>query len=130
MLTILKVEPGKFPERIDIPGNLTSMQRVVGGNIQAIYPFQEPIALICHDEAKLIGLPLNRALRDEDGNIYDVIAGTFFLCGAPLEEENSVSLTEEQLSRFEVMYHTPVVFIRIDSQLICIPMMEPQPEAP
>ncbi len=69
-------------------------------------------------------LPLNQALRDEDGNIYDVIAGTFFLCGTPPEEENFVSLTEEQLNRFEAMYHTPEVFIRIDGQLICIPLME------
>lgn len=112
-MIVLKVEPGKAPERMEITGDLASMQGVVGGNIQAIYPFQEPIALICHDEAKLIGLPLNRALRDEDGNIYDVIAGTFFLCGAPPEEENFVSLTEDQLSRFEAMYHMPEVFVKI-----------------
>ena len=78
-MMILKIEPGKAPERMKIPGDLKSMQKVVGGDIQAIYPFEEPIALVCHEEGKLIGLPLNRALRDEDGKIYDMIAGTFFL---------------------------------------------------
>ena len=60
-----------------------SPEAAVGGPIQAIYPFPEPVALICHEEGKLLGLPLNRALRDKDGEIYDIIAGPFFLCGAP-----------------------------------------------
>ena len=58
-------------------------------------------ALICHEEGKLLGLPLNRALRHPDSHeIYDVIAGTFFLCGAPPESEHFESLTEEQMERY------------------------------
>ena len=44
-----------------------------------IYPYEDPIALVCNEEGKLEGLPLNRALRDEDGDIYDVVAGTFMV---------------------------------------------------
>ena len=67
---------------------------------QAVYPFDDPVALICNEEAKLEGLPLNRALRDENGNIYDIIAGTFFLCGAPPDSEDFTSLTDEQLAHY------------------------------
>jgi len=121
---VLKVEPGKAPERMKITGDLESMQEVVGGSIQAIYPYEAPIALVCHEEAKLIGLPLNRALRDEDGRIYEIISGTFFLCGAPPEEESFTSLTEAQLEQYEALFHTPEVFIRMEGTLVCIPLLD------
>ena len=41
--------------------------------IEAIYPYEDPVALVCNEEGKLEGLPLNRALRDEDGDIYSFL---------------------------------------------------------
>ena len=55
-MRILLVEPGKRPVLKEIDGSLKSMQEIVGGTIQAIYPFEEPVALICNDEGKLLGL--------------------------------------------------------------------------
>ena len=69
-MRILLVEPGKTPILKEIDGSLKSMQEIVGGTIQALYPFEEPVALICNDDGKLLGLPLNRGLRDEEGRIY------------------------------------------------------------
>ena len=126
-MIVLKVEPEKAPERIEISGDLESMQEIVGGSIQAIYPFDEPIALICNEEGKLDGLPLNRALRDEDGKIYDVITGTFFLCGAPPEEESFTSLTEDQLQDLETRFHTPELFLRLNGTLVSIPLVGSEP---
>jgi hypothetical protein len=88
-MRILLVEPGKTPVLKEIDGSLKSMQEIVGGTIQVLYPFTEPVALICNDEGKLLGLPLNRALRDENGRIYDIVAGAFFLCGAPKGSDRS-----------------------------------------
>ena len=97
-MKILVVEPLKAPYVKEIRGDLKSMQTIVGGLIEAIYPFDDPeIALICNDEGKILGLPYNRALRDDDGRIYDVVAGTFFLCRAPADSENLVGLTEGQV---------------------------------
>ena len=127
-MIVLKVEPEKAPERIKISGDLESMQQVVGGIIQAIYPFDEPIALICNEEGKLDGLPLNRALRDEDGKTYDLITGTFFLCGAPPEEESFTSLTENQLEDFEARFHTPELFLRLNGRLVSIPLVSSEQE--
>ena len=122
MLHVLVVEPGRRPRLQSIPHTLQAMQALVGGPIQAVYPFEEPVALICNDEGKLLGLPLNRCLRLEDsGAIYDVIAGTFFLCAAPPDSEHFESLTEEQLARYEKRFHSPEAFLRLDGQLLCLP---------
>ena len=80
-MNVLMVEPGKAPYVTDIGNDLRSMQQAVGGYIQAVYPYEEAVVLVCNEEGKLDGLPLNRALRDEDGDIYDIVAGNFFLAG-------------------------------------------------
>ena len=69
-IAVLIVEPGKEPYVKEIDSNLKSLQHEVGGYIEAIYPYEDPVALVCNEEGKLEGLPLNRALRDEDGDIY------------------------------------------------------------
>jgi len=79
-MKVLMIEPGKKPRKAEIDGSLQGMQQVVGGYTQAIYPFEDPVALICNEEGKILDLPFNRALRDEDGDIYDIVSGTFFLC--------------------------------------------------
>ena len=48
-MRILLVEPGKVPRPTEIGDGLESMQVVVGGSIQAVYPFEEPVALVCND---------------------------------------------------------------------------------
>lgn len=109
-MKILMVEPGREPRTAEINGTLREMQDMVGGLIQAVYPFAEPVALICNDEGKLLGLPLNRALRLENGQVYDVIAGTFFLCGAPPDSDRFAGLTEDQLSRYAQRFQHPEFF--------------------
>ena len=66
--------------------DLHEMQQMVGGPIQALYPWEEPVAIVCNDEGKNMGLPLNRVLEN-----YDIIAGAFFVCG--IQGENFSSLT-------------------------------------
>ena len=62
-MTILTIAPNKKPVVQEIDGRLETMQSLVGGIIQAVYPFEEPVAVICNDEGKLLGLPPNRVLR-------------------------------------------------------------------
>lgn len=110
-MKILIVEPMKAPYEKEIAGDLKSMQAIVGGFIQAVYLFEdEELALICNEEGKLIGLPYNRALKDEEGSIYDVVAGTFFLCRAPADSERFDSLTEEQVKFGKVRFRQLELF--------------------
>lgn len=124
-MKVLLVEPKKKPQVVEFAPALEAMQNVVGGSIQAIYPFDEPIALICHEEGKLLNLPLNRALYSPDsGDCYDVIAGTFFLCSAPPDSDQFESLSDEQISRYLARFRHPEEFLNINGSLICVPIQE------
>ena len=95
-MRILVVEPTKDPYVKEIDGSLTSMQAIVGGFIQAVEPFDDPnVLLLCNEEAKLLGLPENRFLRNRNGIPYDIIHGTFFL--AQGNGESFCSLTDKQI---------------------------------
>ncbi|MBR2132557.1 MAG: DUF3846 domain-containing protein [Oscillospiraceae bacterium] len=54
-LTVLVIEPMKKPYVKEIDAGLRSLQEKVGGYIQAVYPWEEPCAIVCDDEAKLNG---------------------------------------------------------------------------
>ena len=102
-LSVLKIAPGQYPQQVEIDNNLKALQEAVGGTIAAVYPFADPVAIICNDDGKLMGLPLNRALRDENGEMYDAIAGDFLVVG--LGEEDFASLTPELAQKYEQLFH-------------------------
>lgn len=79
---IIVVNPGEIPHMLPMEPSPENLREKVGGSIQVIFPWNDPVALICNAERKALGLPLNRALPDKDKNVYDIIAGTFLLCGA------------------------------------------------
>lgn len=108
-LTVLCVKPGEKPKRIEIESGLDALQRAVGGYIEAVYPYEDPVALIVNEEGKLNGLPLNRALRDEDNDIYDIVAGTFLVVG--LGESEFASLTPTLMEKYENYFTVPKPFL-------------------
>lgn len=120
-IAVLVVEPGKEPYVKEIDSDLKSLQHEVGGCIEAIYPYEDPVALVCNEEGKLEGLPLNRALRDEDGDIYDVVAGTFMVVG--LTDDSFGSLTVEQMQKFSDHFKVPEQFAKLGDKIVAIPMI-------
>lgn len=118
-IRVLIVEPEKAPYESEIESSLTAMQMIVGGMIQAVYPFEEPVALVCNDEGKLLGMPLNRGLFMEN-ILYDVIAGTFLICGAPPDSDHFTSLTKEQISCFRERFQYSERFIRLNGKIFCL----------
>lgn len=95
-ITVLVVEPGKAPQVTEIDNTLESMQKIVGGYIEA-FQLDKNTALWCNEEGKINNLPYNRAV----GN--DVIAGTFFIAGDAHDGE-SCSLNKEQISKYTDMF--------------------------
>lgn len=122
-MQIVLVEPQKRAVVQDIDGTLEIMQRIVGGTIQAIYPFEEPVALICNDEGKLLDLPMNRTLRDENGAIYDIVSGTFFLCAAPPDSDRFESLSDQQVKTYMERFAVPELFLNVDGALLILPLL-------
>lgn len=101
-IKVLVVEPKLKSYVAEIGADLKFMQDVVGGYIQAIYPWEDPVALVCNEESKINGMTPNRALYDENGNIYDIVCGTFFICG--LGEDSFTSLDERYIEKYEKLF--------------------------
>ena len=119
-LSVLQISPGQYPKQVEISDELKALQQAIGGSIGATYPFDDPVAIVYNDDGKLMGLPLNRALRDEHGEAYDVIAGTFLVVG--LSEEDFASLTPELAEKFEKQFHQPESFIPLGRRMLVVPV--------
>lgn len=124
-LTVLVVEPMKEPYVKEIDSGLHALQAEVGGDIAASYPFDDPVGLVLNDEGKLIGLNLNRSLRDEHGEIYDIVAGTFLVVG--LGSESFASLPPDMIQKYTEQFKRPELFASINGQIVSVPV---EPENP
>lgn len=115
-MKVLIVKPQLPPEIADIPDDLLFMQRIVGGNIQAITPFDDGVVLVCDEESLLKDAEWNRM-------IYEgcAIKGTFFLCGS--KGEHFVGLNDEQLKKYMERFAAPEIFIRTISGLCSIRLL-------
>ena len=103
-MTVVIVKPGYAPYEADING-LDEMQKVVGGIIQAIYPFEDNAAVVCNDEGLFLDLPFNRSVPGGYGGVF----GNFFVCG--LGEEDFCSLTPEQVKAYKKEFHSAEILI-------------------
>lgn len=125
-MTVLIVEPMKEPYIKEIDPGLDVMQAEVGGLISAVYPFNDPVAVVCNDEGKMNGMELNRSLRDDQGQIYDIVAGPLVVTG--LGEENFASLSPELAEKYMEHFRTPEMFAMVNGELIAIPLPEVKPD--
>ena len=124
-ITVIAVEPGMKPYVQEIPHILESLQKEVGGDIQAVYPYDDPIAIIAAESGKLMGMPFNRALRDEDGHIYDVLVGKFLLVG--LGEDNFTSIPEDLIPKYKEIFDTLEQLVKIGPKNHILPAMDTTP---
>jgi len=84
------------------------------------YPFEDEVAIILNESGKINGLPLNRAIYTEDGDMQDIYAGDFLVVG--LTEDDFGSLTSEQMQKFEEQFHQPQMFVRMGRSIMAIPV--------
>lgn len=119
-MDVLLIKPGMYPQQIQIGTELEDLQKAVGGDIQAVYPYEEEVALIMNEEGKMQGFELNRSLRDEKGEAYDIIAGDFLVVG--LGEEDFGSLSPELMKQFEEKFHQPEMFVRMGRSIMSLPV--------
>ena len=117
-MKVLIVEPGKYPREADIEHTLEAEQAVVGGTIEAVYPWRDSACIVCNDNGIAENLPLNRMLGD-----YDIIHGTFFVCG--LTRDDFTDLTPKQMKHYEEMYHDPQLFFLLGKTL-CVEHTTPE----
>lgn len=99
-MKVIMVKVGEEPRVVEIGETLEEMQQVVGGEIEMLMPWHNDLAIICNEEGKLLGLEPNRIVKNEEGLEIDVIAGTFFICYAPIEIEDFTSVPDEYIKEY------------------------------
>ena len=115
-IKVILVKPGEKARIETIDATLENYQAIVGGIIQVVYPWEDPVGLVCNDEGKLLCLPYNRALQDENGRVYDAICGTFFICG--LGEEDFGGLSDALAEKYEKLFHNVQRFNEVMGKIL------------
>jgi len=112
-MKVLVLEPMKEPYAKEIDGSLKSMQEIVGGWIECVYPTHpDEAVIVCNEEGKLMGLPMNRELKI-NGETFDILTGTGFICNAPADEEDFTGLTDEQIEYYKDYYSECLLDLRM-----------------
>ena len=119
-MDVLLVQPNAYPKKIGVGTELEDLQAMVGGDIEVTYPFEDEVAIILNESGKINGLPLNRAIYTEDGDMQDIYAGDFLVVG--LTEDDFGSLTSEQMQKYEELFHQPQMFVRMGRSIMAIPV--------
>lgn len=90
MIKVIKIEPNKTPEILEIPNKLEVLQKIVGGYIGTVNLGKDYI-LICNEEGLLLKLQPNLKLPR-----IGVIVGTVFITKSDGEGE-FVSINENEV---------------------------------
>lgn len=104
-IQVIIVEPMRLPRVATIKNTLTELQQIVGGYIEVVSPFNDTAVLVCNEEGKMIGLPLNRHI----GN--DIIAGAFVIIGSDDSTGEFISLTDSQIHDYQELFSFIEIFI-------------------
>lgn len=108
-MRVVYVEPFKPAVVKNIEPTLKAMQDLVEGYIQVVYPFDDPVALVCNDDGKLTGdFAPNRGLY-HNGRLYDMVYGPFFLALARPGAEELESLPDDLIDKYLDMYKEPKI---------------------
>lgn len=113
-ITVLMVEPHRHPYLKTVEHTLENLQAMVGGYIEATYPWEDPVALVCDEDG--LSKPeqeWNRYIDD-----YHFIRGPFFICG--LDEEDFCDISGEMALKYAEMFWRSEWFERLDGHLMVI----------
>ena len=105
-MKVIELKPGEKAKVVELDNKLAALQEAVGGYIEFFYPFDDNVCMMGNEEAKLNGMPLNRTLRDKNGNPYDVLAGNVYIMGTTYDGDNR-SLTDEEIKKYLPMFEEP-----------------------
>lgn len=117
-IRVVLCEPDKVARIANIDASLTGMQKVVEGSIEAFYPFEEQVCIVCNEEGKINGMPLNRAVY-ANGEMVDIMAGPFFICDCSGSKFDSLST--EQLIKYRKIFQRPERFAKFNDKIIALP---------
>ena len=120
-IKVLALLPMELPKEIELDNTLEAMQKFVGGLIECITLSDtgSEVTLVCNDEGKLLGLPLNRPLWDG----ADVLAGPGFLAGCD-NEGNLTSLPQSAMDFYKEKFRAFMVSARSLDKIIVLVLLK------
>ena len=124
-MRVVYIAVGRKPEVREIDESpdkkLDDMKELVGGYIEMIRPFYDTAVIVCNEEGKINGLPLNRSLlHPETGELYEIIAGNFFICDAPPDGDDLEGLSDKQIETYMEQFKDTESFKIVDGRLVVI----------
>lgn len=116
LLDVLLVEPMKPPKEVQIADTLEALQGAVGGLIEVFNIYDDPVVIICNEEGKINGSQLNRAIYDEDGEMVEIMAGSFLVVGD--SEGDFTSLSTNMRDKYSKEFEKPEQFFKLAGKII------------
>ena len=97
---VIFVAVGKPPEVRTVEElDLETLRGFVAGDIEILTVGRDDEHLYINEEGRINGLPLNRYVTDDSGNVWDIL-GDFVLLAPGDEEGNETSLTDAQIEKW------------------------------
>ncbi len=100
-INVLVVEPGKPPRPAQTANTFEAFAEIVGGPVEAGCYLPQRVIMVCQENGREKGLPVNRA----NPGTGEKIVGTFLLCG--FEDNSFISLTAAQQAEFQRVFSGP-----------------------
>ncbi len=104
-MKVLIVEPGKHPRTADIEHTLEAMHAIVGGYLEAVHPWQDPVALVCDEDGLYKDKAWNRIIHRDLA-----IKGTFFICG--IDGDDFSDLPDDLMEKYRQLLYHPQHFFK------------------
>lgn len=122
-IIVLVIEQGCLPYLKRIQNTPESIQELLGGTFESIYPSPGLALVMLEDALTREDRPLNRTIKvhkESEFPITAVVAGTFFMCS--VDEHGFASLNESQIETYRSRFYRPEQFVFLDDKLEPLPM--------
>lgn len=118
LIKVVICEVDKEARVTTIKNDLKTLQDFVGGYIEVLN-IDDGIDLVCNEEGKIPPLPANRGVKNQDGQIVEVICGNFLFVSTDSDGE-FISLTDEQILHVMKHYRFPEEFFIDNDNKLCV----------
>lgn len=110
-ITVLLVEPNKYPSVIEMGSDYNSIRKAIdASNIEDCEPDDDGAIMIFNRDGIEQQLPPNRAIRNNDGKVVGVFAGKFIVAYAPPGSEEIETLPKKLMEKYKEKFKYPEKF--------------------
>lgn len=114
-IPVLLLEPGQIAKPTLVNNTPAAMRQLIGGNFEAI-SLPDGGILLCNEDREFIAHRQNRVIKDDAGEVLDVLVGTGLICGC--KDGEFVGLTIDQMKRYKNTFQYPQKILRRNGKVI------------